>query len=45
MKKAGLSLIREKFGTLALFFRVLGVFVCTAPMGTGTSYARRNVEF
>ena len=34
MKKADLSLIREKFGTLAVFFRVLGVFLCTARMGT-----------
>ena len=45
MKKAVLALIREKIGTLALFFRVLGVFLCTARMGTGTSFARRNVEF
>jgi len=45
VKKADLSLIREKNRNLSSFLpRFRGVF-CTARMGTGTSYAQRNVEF
>ena len=45
--KAVLSLIRKKIGTLTLFFRVLGIFLSNARLGTDTSYARAmwNFEF
>ena len=39
IKKAQLSPIGEKVGTLSPFFRVLGIFLLNAQLGTGTSYA------
>ena len=39
IKKAQLSPIGEKVGTLSPFCRVLGIFLLNAQLGTGTSYA------
>jgi len=35
----------RKIGTLALFFRVLGIFLSFVRLGTGTTYARAMLIF
>jgi len=44
VKKADLSLIREKIGTLVVFFRVSGIFLSNTQLGPG-SYARAMLSF